>query len=173
MRLALAIHPDFRSNAVRGLKAEVSRTARGLALRYEASGAASRLLLPAPATPARTNELWKHTCFEFFVSDGAGYREFNFAPSTQWAAYRFSGYREGMTALETPAPRIESSASAGQYEMRVELEGDLPVGAAFALTAVIEEMDGAKSFWSLRHPDGGPDFHHADNFAARLPASET
>lgn len=173
MRLALFIHPDFRSDAVRSLKAQLSRTARGLALRYEAEGEIARLLLPPSAAPARTDELWKHTCFELFISDGAGYREFNFAPSTQWAAYQFSGYRQGMATHENRAPRIKSSASTDRYEMRVELDGDFAPGAAFALTAVIEETDGAKSFWSLRHPDGGPNFHHADNFAARLPASET
>ena len=31
--------------------------------------------------------------------DGEGYYEFNFSPSGEWAAYRFSGYREGMADL--------------------------------------------------------------------------
>jgi hypothetical protein len=38
------------------------------------------------------------------------------------------------------------------------------------LSAVLEEKDGAKSYWALAHPPGDqPDFHHPDCFAARLP----
>jgi hypothetical protein len=36
------------------------------------------------------------------------------------------------------------------------------------LTAVVEDASGALSYWSLRHPAGRPDFHHADAFALRL-----
>ena len=37
-----------------------------------------------------------------------------------------------------------------------------------ALTAVIEETSGVKSYWALRHPPGKPDFHHADGFVVEL-----
>ena len=36
------------------------------------------------------------------------------------------------------------------------------------LSAVIEERDGAKSFWAMAHPEGAPDFHHRSCFAATL-----
>ncbi len=38
-----------------------------------------------------------------------------------------------------------------------------------ALTAVIEETSGVKSYWALKHPPGKPDFHHADGFVLELP----
>lgn len=41
-----------------------------------------------------------------------------------------------------------------------------------ALSAVIEEKDGTKSYWALRHPPGKPDFHHPDCFALTLEAPE-
>ena len=44
---------------------------------------------------------------------------------------------------------------------------------AVALSAVIEETDGAKSYWALAHPPGPPDFHHPDCFALTLPAPDT
>lgn len=174
MRLALNLHPDFRCTAATRIEAALSRTARGLAIRYEVEGDVGRLRLPRPAAPVRADALWRTTCFEFFVQDdGAGYREFNFSPSTQWAGYAFSGYRAGMASLDTCAPRIERRTGPARYSMRVDLDGDFRAGAACALTAVLEEADGAKSYWSLRHPPGRPDFHHRDNFAALLPASET
>ena len=44
------------------------------------------------------------------------------------------------------------------------------VGAKLALSAVIEELDGTKSYWALAHPPGKPDFHHPDCFALTLEA---
>jgi len=37
-----------------------------------------------------------------------------------------------------------------------------------ALSAVIEEAKGNKSYWALVHPPGKPDFHHRDSFAYEL-----
>jgi hypothetical protein len=37
-----------------------------------------------------------------------------------------------------------------------------------ALSAVIEETNGNKSYWALAHPSGKPDFHHKDGFAYEL-----
>ena len=58
------------------------------------------------------------------------------------------------------------------YELDVYLDRDAwpHVDAAIALSAVIEETDGTKSYWALRHPPGPPDFHHPDCFALRIPA---
>ena len=36
------------------------------------------------------------------------------------------------------------------------------------LSAVLEEADGAKSWWALAHPAEEPDFHAPDCVAARL-----
>ena len=38
------------------------------------------------------------------------------------------------------------------------------------LSAVIEAMDGTKSYWALAHAPGPPDFHNRDCFTARLAA---
>ena len=50
---------------------------------------------------------------------------------------------------------------------RVLLVEDDPASRLF-LAAVLEEADGAKSWWALAHPSGTPDFHAPDCFAARL-----
>ena len=56
--------------------------------------------------------------------DAGRYVEFNFAPSRQWAAYAFTGYREGMTELACAPPQIKCTAREGVFEMTVTL--DLP-----------------------------------------------
>ena len=116
-------------------------------------------LMGEAAAPERANDLWKHSCFELFVkpADGAGYFEFNFAPSTQWAAYSLDGYRTGMTDLPLAAPAIERLEDG--VRVKVDLSG-LPAGDwHVGLSAVIEEADGTISYWALAHPEGKADFH--------------
>jgi hypothetical protein len=56
----------------------------------------------------------------------------------------------------------------------LHLGAALPVNLAWqaALAAVIEERDGAKSYWALAHPLGKPDFHDPNCFILDLAASE-
>jgi hypothetical protein len=181
MRLALLRHPDSLGQAVTGVEATISWPARGrLALTYEVRGAISDLQLPAPAPGERTDELWRHTCLEAFVGEAGdpGYYEFNLSPSTQWAAYRFSGYREGMAAAPVEAPAIGFQVAADACVLTATLALDQLAGLApdadwrLALTAVIEQRDGAKSYWALAHPPGRADFHHDAGFTQLVTASE-
>lgn len=172
MRLALTPHPDFPCGAIAAIEVEIARAGpERLELVYRAQGDIARLLVPAPADPERTDGLWASTCFELFAksADGDAYCEFNFAPSSQWAAYAFDGYRAGMRELALETPAIEISASDDVFELRVAVEASVSrAGASLALTAVIEETNGAKSYWSVRHAAGKPDFHHAESFAVEL-----
>jgi hypothetical protein len=178
MRLTLLAHLDTPSKAVSGLEVQAERQGALLLLRYRAGGDVGRILIPEPAAPDRTDGLWRHTCFEAFIqAAGGGYYEFNFAPSTEWAAYRFTGYRDGMAGLPLDAPEIEARANDGVFDVKVSLDlSGLPKLSAaaswtMALTAVIEEAGGTKSYWSLAHGPGKPDFHHSDGFTAKLPAA--
>jgi hypothetical protein len=177
MRKALALHPDSRCDAVTRIEVEVVRQQRNLMLTFVVTGTIGDLSLPAVTVPARTDELWRHTCFEAFVraNPSDAYHEFNFAPSTQWAAYRFDSYRVGMAiASEIAAPQIEVQSNAGRFDLKVSLESGLMLGDAkwhLALSAVIEDTTGRKSYWALAHPPGKPDFHHADGFALELPTA--
>ena len=179
MRQALKIHPDSRCAAVTRIEVEVARPRPGqLSLHYILTGTMGDLRLPPVTMPARTDELWRHTCFEAFVKTLSvdGYSEFNFAPSTQWAAYRFDAYRSGMRpASDVNVPYIKVTSNRSGFELQVTLDGmaDLPRDAPWrlGLSAVIEEASGAKSYWALAHPPGKPDFHHADCFVLEVPAA--
>ncbi|MET0272624.1 MAG: DOMON-like domain-containing protein, partial [Phenylobacterium sp.] len=158
-------------SAAEAVSASAHRRGRRLELRYAVTGT-DALVLPKPAAPARTDELWKHTCVEAFVrGDGEGYFEFNLSPSGQWAAYRFDGYRSGMTdAPLEPETEVIRTADGFELAAAIELPDDGPWRVG--LTAVIEGADGV-SYWSLAHPAGRPDFHHADCLAITLPATGT
>ena len=175
MRFQLTPHPDFHCSALDAIEVEVMRPSPSvLSLAYRAVGRTAEVFLPPPAAPAPTDELWRTTCFEAFLKPegGSGYVELNFAPSTRWAAYSFTHYREGMAPLAIAPPRIELRRAADAIELDVglDLAAHLPPGPCrMAITAVIEETDGVRSYWGLAHPGGRPDFHHASGFAGMLP----
>jgi hypothetical protein len=178
MRHELKLHPDSHCSAATHIEVDVARpNPRGMLLSYFVTGTIADLRLPPVVTAARADELWQHTCFEAFIgtSGGAAYYEFNFAPSTQWAAYRFGSYRSGRVAAEIGVPQIDVQSAPERFTLRASLElgrlPDLPRGAGWrlGLSAVIEETDGRLSYWALAHPPGKPDFHHPDCFAHELP----
>jgi hypothetical protein len=166
----LVLHPQSQAGPVDGIDVDVSRTGETVALRYVLCGDIRRVRLPTGAG-ARADDLWKHTCFEAFIgASGAGYFEFNFTPSKDWAAYRFEGYRAGMRNSEIAAPCIAVAGDDGVLDLAVQFTlPALDEAPRLGLTAVIEGQAGEKSYWALAHPPGAPDFHHADCFALELP----
>jgi hypothetical protein len=119
-------------------------------------------------------------CFEAFVAraDAPSYYEFNFSPSRDWAIYRFSAYREGMSPAEIgQAPKIsvrrDDDGLEFQSAVRLGHLADLRDAAhlRIALAAVIEDENGRLSYWGLRHPPGKPDFHHPNGFALEVARS--
>ena len=174
----LVCHPQSPTISVESISVEVSYIERpdgfGLGFRYRLSGDLGSILLPPPLPPERGRNLWEHTCFEAFVmrEDGS-YIEFNFAPSRQWAIYGFTAYRKGMRSIrDLPVPRIGAPIHADFFEIHPVVYPELHGDERLALSAVIEERDGTKSYWALAHPPGKPDFHHPACFTATLPAPE-
>ena len=134
------------------------------------SAPASRLRLSEPSS-GRADELWQTTCFEAFLrADGEeAYREWNFAPSGQWAAYDFTAYREGMADADVAEPYVRLEDNFTWLALGATIAVPASPSWRFGLSAVLEEADGTKSYWALAHPPGDkPDFHHPDCFAARL-----
>jgi hypothetical protein len=169
---SLLPHSDHPPLGVTGVEVEVSVGPAAVRLTYRVIGA-DKVIFPDREPPARTDELWRTTCFELFLQfdDEERYVEFNFSPSTRWAAYAFDSYRDGMVPLDRDiAPLVERLPDGVEVDCDL---GGLPHGELrMGLTAVIEETGGVRSFWSLAHAPGAPDFHHPACFAARLPAVE-
>jgi len=169
----LNLHPACRCDAVREIVVEAVRPEPAtLRLRYRVAGALDGLLMPQPASSSRTDGLWQHTCFEAFLRVGAddGYSEYNFAPSTEWAAYAFASYRSEMRIIADATLSIDVTRSDAALELTAEIH-DLRQETPWwlALSAVMEETSGRRSYWALAHPKGKPDFHHSDCFALELP----
>jgi hypothetical protein len=170
----LTPHPNFAPGEVRGVSVRWVELPDGrLMLRYRVDGCGG-LVLPPFRGRGRADDLWKTTCFELFLYDGDGrYREFNFSPSGQWAAYDFSGYRNRVGSYEprrTPEINHESGRSLFVQTVFVDRR-ELDGAERAALAAVIEEQGGRPSYWSLAHGALKPDFHDPACFRIPLPAT--
>ena len=165
--LTLHCHPPTPCTVVQDLRVTLERRVDGsLHLQYSLRGDLAHIRIPALQTPTATDNLWQHTCFEAFigVQGDSRYHEFNFSPSSQWAAYAFSGYREklewtGCTVHVTPHTDLQATIPATAFPPNPQSK---PL--QLALSAVIETTTGEKSYWSLYHPTEHPDFHHRDGF---------
>ncbi len=173
----LIAHPGSQPGAVRALDVKLRRPAAGtLELDYTLLADIAQLRLPEPRPPVRADGLWRHTCFEAFIGGGGGeYWEYNLSPSGAWAAYHFSGYREGMAPLRkgaAPQISVEATAESATLAARIDL-GWLARAAGgsalkLGLAAVIDDKAHVLTYWALAHPAEKPDFHHADSFTVSL-----
>ncbi|HWQ10164.1 MAG TPA: DOMON-like domain-containing protein [Holophaga sp.] len=168
----LSCHPDSRRPPVQALQARASfLDAHTLSLGFTLRGGLEALRLPGPEAPERTDGLWQHTCFEAFLAPegGEGYCEVNLSPSTAWASYTFQRYREGHAPAQGLVPRLVVHRFPDRLEVHAILGLDGVPGLAgrmrMGLSAVLEQSDGALSYWAIRHPAGAPDFHHPEAFA--------
>ncbi len=150
-------------------------------MRFEIHESAPSVRIPKRMPDNRTDGLWQTTCCELFIKPAHedAYFEINLSPSTEWAVYMFDGYRDGMRPVDLGRdPQIE--VTSGEQGFTLDSVIDLSLiapsrlagGFALALSAVIEETDGTKSYWALAHPHGKPDFHHPTCFALTLPAPQ-
>lgn len=146
---------------------------RGLVLRWSLRAAPNLLAVaPRASRPGRRDRLWEHTCCEAFVGtpDGEGYLELNLAPSEDWALWAFDGYRSGMRAAASGAPRMRVLRM--PRELRVDAIVDPDAVRAFigsppyvtGLSAVVEEQDGRRSYFALAHAGERPDFHARESW---------
>jgi hypothetical protein len=177
--LDLRPHRDTPSAAVRAIAVRARPAAGGLLqLEYVMEGDLARVRLAAQGPGGRADGLWRHTCFEVFVATAGSteYLELNFAPCGQWAAYRFSDYREARSVLELSAPpQIRTHRAAGRLALAATVQSPALMRRAadraalrLGLTAVVEEESGALSYWALSHPGARPDFHDRRAFSLEL-----
>ena len=158
---SLVRHPDAPPGAINAVDADLERLPAGAIATFRVSGDISKLVIPPPAEPLRSDDLWRTTCFELFVAgEGTGYREFNFSPSGQWAAYEFDDYRTGMRNAAAEL-EFEIYQTNNDFYYSAKIFTEFPDPVLVGLTAVIEETDAAIRYWSTAFAPGKPDFHAA------------
>ena len=169
--MLIALHAFSPTSLIQSLHCDVRWTQQKLHLEYQLVAERAALNWPAPAAnPQRRMALWEHTCFECFVADptATGYTEVNVAPSGDWNCFDFQAYRLGMQASSRASLHSMSVKLDGEQQTWIHVELDLPGWSERAdslqlgLSAVIEDNQGQRHYYALRHIDGNPDFHHRD-----------
>ncbi len=154
----------------------IARRDRRLAIDYALQGNLAQLAIPAPTdVPARKNELWQETCFEFFlgIKNSQRYWEFNLSPAGHWNAYRFAAYRQGMQeeiAFRSLPFSVQNQSGALRLTLELDLDQILQADQTLevAISAVIKLRDGQVSYWALIHRSSQADFHQRDSFIVEL-----
>jgi len=169
----------FPSNTIPNIKISggIVRAGNNLFIRYEVSGDIYKILLSARATsPSRTDDLWKATCFEFFVAipNQPGYWEFNMSPSSDWNVYRMDAYRRVGFREETAFTQLPFLFKETENQLSLDISVDLdrilqPQQAVqVGIAAIIQTMDGRETYWALTHPGQQADFHLREGFILEL-----
>jgi hypothetical protein len=164
----LVPHPSSKGGPLADLTVEFRREDQALVVEFTTHEDSDGVRWPALAEPRRRDKLWQTTCFEVFVEADDGYWEYNLSPSSEWAVYRFESYRKGMKEAEefaaSSGTRFENYWSLLRAQLRLP-----PAARRLGFSAVIEDTDGAISYWALTHPSDKPDFHHPDSFVLEIP----
>lgn len=178
---SLLCHPSTPCGLPLEVLVSLSQTATTLALRFELHGEIDRIRVPAQSKAGPADGLWQHTCMELFVAQPGfpAYREFNFSPSGQWAAYCFEDERQRSLKAEQTHPLASPDIGRQKEEgILFALAISLPASALpessdallLGLSVVLERDDGHLSYWALHHPRSDrPDFHHRSSFVLPLP----
>ena len=166
-------HPARQALNVATISAEITRlSTTTVDVQFRVEAPRDAISLPN-GTGQRRNGLWKATCFELFMAEPLtpAYREFNFSPGGDWAAYHFDAYRAGMRNEELLAPPAITTDFDGRCLIlsAVLSLGHLDDDSMLNFAAVIDENGFGQSLWATSHAEQ-PDFHARHCFAEKLPS---
>lgn len=156
---------------------QISRKNNLLTVHYSLTGSVEVVLFPsASLQPARKDDLWKATCFEFFLSipNQPQYWEFNISPSGHWNVYKMDAYRRVGFREETQFQQLPFSYGIGAGYISVKVAVDLsPIIQAkdtiqAGVTSIIRTRDSHESYWALAHPQPQADFHLRESFVLKI-----
>lgn len=148
-----------------------------LALYYTLCGDLNQILLPPPAAqPGRRQELWKATCFEFFLArkDQPSYWEFNLSPSGDWNVYRMDAYRRTGFREEGRISQLQLETQKEKDAFTLAIAVDLsPIVSTaenleVSITAIVQTAGGTETYWALTHAGPQADFHLRQSFILEL-----
>lgn len=155
----------------------VARQYDRLTIHYSLAGEINNVLLPTPSMhPARKDNLWTATCFEFFLAlpGELPYWEFNLSPSGDWNIYRIDAYRRigfrEETAIQELPLDVRKQANSISVDAGITLSPIIPleIPIQVGITSVVQTKDKHETYWALIHPNPQADFHLRESFTIQL-----
>ena len=160
------------------IKGTVARTDNHIALHYVVRGDhVENILFPPPSpVPTRKDDLWRATCFEFFIAiqDQPQYWEFNMSPSGNWNVYAMDAYRQVNMRAELAFTQLPFEFRKTNDEVLLDISVDLnPIlqseqSLQIGVTTIIQTNDSNETYWALAHLDAQADFHLRESFSIHL-----
>ena len=156
---------------------EIERAGTQLTARYALSGEINTVLFPTQSIlPTRKHDLWKATCFEFFIAPAGQpeYWEFNLSPSGNWNVYNMDAYRQVNMREEEKVTNLpftfQKTTAQAILEVSVNTASFLPVSQKLdvGIATIIQSHDNLETYWALTHPNPQADFHHRAGFTILL-----
>lgn len=155
----------------------VIRSGTNISLRYAVNGEINQIILPAQSpSPSRKDNLWKATCFEFFVAipDQPEYWEFNLSPSSDWNVYKMDAYRRVGFREESAYTELPFVFRASEHELTLDISADLSLIlqpeqiVRISVAAIIQTAGGNETYWALKHTSRHANFHARETFILSL-----
>ena len=159
----------------------VDRRNNQFLVHYTLAGNVGEIFLPSSATnPSRKDELWRTTCFEFFIAikDSPQYWEFNMSPSGDWNVYVMDAYRQVNMREEARIQqlqfKVQNDTECFSLEAALDLNAIITREESIeaGISAIICSGNDRESYWALAHPHMQPDFHLRENFILEFPPNK-
>jgi hypothetical protein len=172
------LHPFLSTESVPPIEivGKIDRQKNFLHLDYQLLGNLQDILIATSSdSPTRKDELWRETCFEFFlgIPNSSQYWEFNLSPSGHWNVYHFEDYRQGMQneSRLTDLPfKVDRKLESFTLSLEVDLDR-LRLARPrleIAITAVVKQTNKTITYWALTHQGSQPDFHLRESFILEI-----
>lgn len=155
-----------------------------LHLKYLLSGSLDKILkLDESLQINRKNEIWKSTCFEFFLKSPQQnhYWEMNLSPSGDWNFYHLEDYRKSLKEEALiGTPQIQKDFNGEKFQLSCSFDlnslmNSIMISKGIAasvfqmgLSCILQKRDLTVEYYSLGHSKEKPDFHNSQFFLASL-----
>lgn len=123
--------------------------------------------------PIRQMGLWQETCFEAFIKPVNGktkdsYFEINISPFRKWNFFAFSNYRQAEDPMERQeVDLVYYHVDKNSLTAHFRLKDFVFAQADVSICSVIKTNSQGLTYWSTKHADTKPNFHHFDSFSLK------
>ena len=127
----------------------------------------SKILFAESPENGRFFKLWESTCFEAFfqIAGSSRYFEANLSPLKAWNIFVFESYRNPQPPVEyTAVDLLKFDVGANNLTAVFKFPKEDFKKLAVSICAVVKLKTGETSYWSTKHADEKPNFHHFNSF---------